>query len=48
MEHMQCAISIALILLMLAVQSVAAAEIKGRVVGITDGDTLTVLNEAQR
>jgi len=48
MERMQRLIWVGLILLVLVVQPVAAVEIKGRVVGITDGDTLTVLNEAQR
>ena len=38
-----------LVLLMLAMAQVAmAAEITGRVVGIADGDTLTVLDEARR
>jgi endonuclease YncB( thermonuclease family) len=35
-------------LMLLAAQAALAAEITGRVVGITDGDTLTVLNEARQ
>jgi endonuclease YncB( thermonuclease family) len=35
-------------LLLLVTQPALAAEITGRVVGITDGDTLTVLNEARQ
>src|SRR4051794_11969571 len=37
-----------LLLLMVLAQLAAAAEITGRVVGITDGDTLTVLNELRQ
>jgi endonuclease YncB( thermonuclease family) len=36
------------IILLLAAQAVFAAEITGRVVGITDGDTLTVLNKTRQ
>jgi endonuclease YncB( thermonuclease family) len=35
-------------LMLLAAQAAFAAEITGRVVGITDGDTLTLLNEARQ
>ena len=36
------------VLLLAVVQAAVAAEITGRVVGITDGDTLTVLNDAKQ
>jgi endonuclease YncB( thermonuclease family) len=35
-------------ILLLATQAAFAVEITGRVVGITDGDTLTILNEARQ
>jgi endonuclease YncB( thermonuclease family) len=37
-----------LLLLMVLAQFAVAAEITGRVVGITDGDTLTVLSELRQ
>lgn len=39
---------LAAVMLLAAVSAASAAEITGRVVGITDGDTLTVLDGAQR
>jgi endonuclease YncB( thermonuclease family) len=37
-----------LLILLLALDHTAAAEISGRVVGITDGDTLTVLMDRKQ